>query len=105
MLWPLKETRLNLLGKEQYFPQNGTMYHMLNPCSMPVKQLNSYLHTTHSDTRENWLSILTTSLTLDLLSLDATSTSKGSCKKGRGVKIGKEGDGEEGGIGGAQGTK
>ena len=60
---------------------------------------------TCSDARENWLSILTTSRTLEPLSLDATSTSKASCKKGRGVKIGEEGDGEEGGIGGAQGTK
>ena len=60
---------------------------------------------TRSDARENWLSILTTSLTLKPLSLDATSTFKASCKKGRGVEIGKEGDGEEGGIGGAQGTK
>ena len=46
---------------------------------------------TRSDTRENWLSILTTSLTLEPLSLDATSTSKASCKKGRGVEIGDEG--------------
>ena len=61
---------------------------------------------TCSDARENWLSILTTSLTLEPLSLDATSTSKASCKKGRGVEIGDGGrDGEEGGIGGAQGTK
>ena len=60
---------------------------------------------THSDARENWLSILTTSLTLEPLSLDAMSTSKAYCKKGRGVEIGDEGDGEEGGIGGAQGTK
>ena len=37
--------------------------------------------------------------------LDTTSTSKASCKKGRGVETGEEGDGEEGGIGGAQGTK
>ena len=46
---------------------------------------------THSDARENWLSILTTSLTLKSLSLDATSTSKASCKKGRGVEMGDEG--------------
>ena len=60
---------------------------------------------TRSDARENWLSILTTSLTLEPLSLNATSTSKASCKKGRGVGIGDKGDGEEGGIGGAQGMK
>ena len=73
----------------------------------PLLQANEAinLHTTRLDARENWLSILTTSLTLKLLSLDATSTSKASCKKGRGVEIGKEGDGEEGGIGGAQGMK
>ena len=34
----------------------------------------------------NWLSILTTSLKLEPLSLDATSTSKASCKKGRGSR-------------------
>ena len=41
---------------------------------------------------ENWLSILTTSLTLEPLSLDTTSTSKAPCKKERGVKIGDEGE-------------
>ena len=35
---PKEGPKLNFLGKEQYFPQNGTMYHMLNPCSKPMKQ-------------------------------------------------------------------
>ena len=46
---------------------------------------------TRSDAREKWLSILTTSLTLEPLSLDTTSTSKASCKKERGSRQVKRG--------------
>ena len=87
-------------GNQVEFAREGTVlptkwYHVshVKPLLQANEAINWLLHMTCLEARKNWLSILTTSLTLEQLSLDARSTSKASCEKGRGGRDRRRGRG------------